>query len=242
MRYTQFSPAPRLMPYIDCYWHVRGQGAMAQQERILPDGCVDIIISIGENFHTDSMVMTYENVYIVGTMTHCKLPFMDGGIQLFGIRFKPGAFAAFYQYASLREFTDRTIDFEKKLSPSPVKIKKYGIAYLDQFYLDRFAAPKHSLFPVLEDMQQYHGTLPVEMIAKKHFITGRQLERKFNQFVGVNPREFSSFVRYQFAAKKIKNNLSKKTLHEIARQCGYYDHSHLVQAIKKYSGLLPSQL
>ena len=78
MHYTRYSPAPRLMPYIDCYWHVRGQGAAAQQERILPDGCVDIIINIGENFHTDSMVMTYENVYIVGTMTHCKLPFMDG--------------------------------------------------------------------------------------------------------------------------------------------------------------------
>jgi AraC-like DNA-binding protein len=175
-------------------------------------------------------------------MTHWKQPEMHGGINLFGIKFKPAAFAVFYNYTSLRDMTDRTVDFEKKLSPEVGKIRKGGVKYLDRFFMEKLSVPKHQLFPVIEDIQQYHGGLPVEMIAKRHFITERQLERKFNQYLGVGPREFSSFVRYQFAVENIKKNTRGKSLHDIARECGYYDHAHLTHQVKKYSGLLPSEL
>lgn len=242
MHYTEFSPHSQLLPYIDCYWQAVGEESTGQTERILPDGCVDIILNLGENFYTDNMVMTNENVYLVGTMTRCKQPSIHCGIKLFGIRFKPAAFAAFFNYTSLRAVTDNTIDFDKKLSPLPGKIIREGIGYLNKFFLEKFAVPRHSLFPVIAEMQQYHGTLPVEMIAKRHFITGRQLERKFNEYLGVSPREFSSFVRYRFAVDEIKKNISQKSLQQIARECGYYDHAHLTHQVKKYTGLLPSEL
>lgn len=128
------------------------------------------------------------------------------------------------------------------LAPSPAKILKYGIPYLDQFFLDRFSLPKHPLFPIIADIQQNHGIIPVEKLAKKHFITARQLERHFNQQLGVSPKEFCSFVRYQYSYAMIRSNNGGKSLHDIARECGYYDHSHLTHVIKKYTGSLPSQL
>jgi AraC-like DNA-binding protein len=60
--------------------------------------------------------------------------------------------------------------------------------------------------------------------------------------VGISPKEYINFVRYQFALQQIKQNNSQKSLLDIAIETGFYDHSHLTNEIKKYSGLLPSQL
>lgn len=50
MHYTEFSPHKDLRPYIDCYWQVAGDNIIEQQERILPDGRVDIIINLGDDY------------------------------------------------------------------------------------------------------------------------------------------------------------------------------------------------
>jgi AraC-like DNA-binding protein len=242
MQYLEYLPHPRLLPYIHAYWMVEGDENMAQSEKILPDGCVDIIYNIGADFHTDRTIMKYQQVFIVGTMTHCKEPVMHPGTRLFGIRFKPAAFAAFFEYASLKEITDISVDFEKKMAPPMEKIIKHGLPWLNQYFLDKLTTPKHTLFPVIADIQQQHGLIPVETLAKKHFITTRQLERQFNQYLGVSPKEFTSFVRYQYTYDRIRNNYSNQSLHDIAIDCGYYDHAHLTNEIKKYTGLPPSQI
>jgi AraC-like DNA-binding protein len=242
MYYKEYLPHPLLSQYIEVYWSVRGEERVEQVEKILPDGCVDIIYNLGENFYTDNMVMHYGNIYLVGTMTCSKHPTMHGGIRLFGIRFKPGAFAAFFKYASLREITDRTVDFEKQLAPPPELTTAKGIPYLNRFFLDKLSMPKHTLFPIIADIQRQRGNIPVEVLAKKHFVTTRQLERQFNQYLGVSPKEFSSFARFRYTYEKIRNNSSLQSLNDIALECGYYDHAHLTNEIKRYTGLPPSQL
>lgn len=242
MHYTEYSPHPLLSPYIDVYWRVRGEGNAGQAEKILPDGCVDIIYNFGDNFYTDNTVMNYGKIYLVGTMTCSKLPNMHSGIRLFGIRFKPGAFAAFFKYASLREITDRTVDFEKQLAPSRDLFAKHGINYLNRFFLDKLSTPKHALFPIIADIQRQHGNVVVEALAKKHFVTTRQLERQFNQYLGVSPKEFSSFTRFRYTYEKIRNNTRQQSLTDIALECGYHDHAHLTNEIKRFTGLPPSKL
>ena len=42
--------------------------------------------------------------------------------------------------------------------------------------------------------------------------------------------------------EQIKERGADSSLLEIAFETGYYDHAHLANAIKKYTGLQPSQL
>jgi AraC-like DNA-binding protein len=49
-------------------------------------------------------------------------------------------------------------------------------------------------------------------------------------------------VRYQSTFQKIRHNPANKSLLEIAFESGYYDHSHLTNEIKKYTGVAPTQL
>lgn len=70
----------------------------------------------------------------------------------------------------------------------------------------------------------------------------RQLERVFIQHIGITPKSFINFVRYQFAVQNIRENYSAQSLVNLSIDCGYYDHAHLSNEIKKYSGVSPSQL
>ncbi|QNL48721.1 AraC family transcriptional regulator [Olivibacter sp. SDN3] len=46
---------------------------------------------------------------------------------------------------------------------------------------------------------------------------------------------------HRLALSKIKRNKGQKNLLDIAFDCGYYDHAHLSNEIKRYTGLAPSQ-
>jgi hypothetical protein len=97
MIYTQFNPHPALSNYIDAYWTVEGEGNGLEAERILPDGCVDIILNLGAACKTDNgnFLMENEKAYLVGTMTRLKEANLSRDAKLLGIRFKPGAFSFF---------------------------------------------------------------------------------------------------------------------------------------------------
>ncbi|TWV97499.1 helix-turn-helix domain-containing protein [Chitinophaga pinensis] len=69
---------------------------------------------------------------------------------------------------------------------------------------------------------------------KKH-ITTRQLERNFQRHIGVSPKEFTNIVRFRCALSQIKHNKQEGSLLSIALDCGYYDHAHLTNEIKRYT-------
>jgi AraC-like DNA-binding protein len=68
------------------------------------------------------------------------------------------------------------------------------------------------------------------------------LERHFRRHLGIGPKEFINFTRYLSAVRNIRRDYARKTLLDIAFDCGYYDHAHLTNEIRKYAGVSPSQL
>jgi len=80
----------------------------------------------------------------------------------------------------------------------------------------------------------------VEELARRHFITARQLERSFSYYIGVSPKEFINQERFRHALNAIRHR--ERDLSDIALACGYYDQAHLSNEIRKYTGSTPSQL
>jgi transcriptional regulator GlxA family with amidase domain len=68
------------------------------------------------------------------------------------------------------------------------------------------------------------------------------LERNFKKLIGLSPKEYSNIIRFQNALSLIKNSSQRRSLLDIAFECGYYDHSHLSNEIKQKTGLSPSLL
>ncbi len=112
MIYRQYGPHADLTNYIDAYWTAKGDKKELTSEKILPDGCVDLILNLGEDCNTDNgkFIMKTDKSYLVGTMTSFKETNMNLETYLVGVRFKPAAFSAFYKFSSLHEVTDSTIE------------------------------------------------------------------------------------------------------------------------------------
>jgi AraC-like DNA-binding protein len=237
MAYTSISPHPELASYIDAYWSVKGSGEENTTSRILPDGCVDIIFNIGE----DADSMQSGRAYLVGTMTRPFDSEVTPGTRLLGIRFRPATFSAFYRFSSLHEITDDAVECEKGLAPA-LSVLRDPVAGLNAFFLGKLSLPKHVLFPVLEDIHRHHGLVRVEELAKRHFITVRQLERNFKYHIGVSPKEFINQVRFRHALHVIRHKEPDDALADVADACGYYDHAHLTNEIRRYTGAPPVQL
>ena len=54
MQYLEVTPHPTLSTYVDAYWTASGNSEKQRIEKILPDGCVDIIFNLGNDCYTDN--------------------------------------------------------------------------------------------------------------------------------------------------------------------------------------------
>ena len=242
MKLSQVNPDKSLASYIDAYWAAKGDSIKVVTEKILPDGCIDIIFNLGSDCITDNGAfnMRSEKVYLVGTMTRFKETIMHSETKLIGVRFKPAGFSAFHNLSSLHEITDKTIEYEKLFLFDLKKISLNHVTYLNQFFFDKLKKPNYFLLQVIETIQIHKGKIKVELLASKHFTTVRQLERSFKQHIGISPKQLIDLIRYQNAMRTFQKREPKESILSIAIDCGYYDHAHLTNEFRRYNGVVPS--
>ncbi|MBE8719159.1 helix-turn-helix transcriptional regulator [Sphingobacterium pedocola] len=244
MEYKKTEPCKDLKPLIHFYWELKGNKLEGQWERVFPDGCAGILMNLGVTCLTDNGLLSLEfgKTYIVGAMTSFKESFIDSDTHLLGVCLKPATFANFYHYASQNELTNDTVEFEKSNSFNVDKILDTPFDYLNRFLSDRIKMKNSPLQSVIQDIHSTNGQISIYELSKRNFTTVRQLERNFKKFVGLSPKEYSNIIRFQNALNIIKNSDENRSFLDIAFECGYYDHSHLTNEIKRNTGLSPSQL
>ncbi|MRT17762.1 AraC family transcriptional regulator [Vitellibacter sp. q18] len=244
MKYKKIKPFKELEPYIHFYWELKGTEVERQWERVFPDGCAGIVMNLGDICLTDNgfTKMEFGKTYVVGAMTSFKDTFIDNDSHLIGVCLKPATFANFYSYTPQYELTNDTVEFEKSNSFYVDKIIENPFNYFDHFYSERIITKANQLQTVINDIHSTNGQISIYELSRRHFTTVRQLERKFNRFIGLSPKEYSNIIRFQNALSLIKKSNQNLSLLDISFECGFYDHSHLSNEIKRITGLSPSLL
>lgn len=245
MEYTKIKPYKELEPFIHFYWELKGSNELGRQcERVFPDGCVGLIMNLGDSCVTDngSVSMEFGKTYVVGAMTSYKDSFIESETHLLGVCFKPAAFANFYKYEPQKVLINDTIEFEKSNSFELDKVLLNPIDYFNRLYSDKIVNKTNLLQGVLNDINSTHGQIGISALSKRNFTTVRQLERSFKKHIGLSPKEYSNIIRFQRALSIIRNSDENKSLSDITFECGYYDHAHLSNEIKRNTGMAPSQI
>ena len=242
MKYSEAAPHPALSKYVDAYWTATGNSKTVAVEKILPDGCVDIIFNVGNDCYTDNgaVLMKNDKTYLVGTMTRFKETEMDSSTRLLGVRFKPGTFLAFFKFAPLCEIANRTVELDARFSLNTNNRIKSPFKLLDKFLFKNLKNPNQQLLEQVQTIQKSKGQVRIEELASIHFTTVRQLERSFKQHLGITPKEFVNLVRYQNVKAAINQRKPGQSLLSIAFEFGYYDHAHLTNHFRHYNGSTPS--
>jgi AraC-like DNA-binding protein len=241
MKYKKIKPSNELEPFIHFYWELKGNEMERQWERVFPDGCAGIVMNLGDTCLTDNstLLMEFGKTHVVGAMTSFKDSFIDTDTHLIGVCLKPAAFANFYSYASQHELTNDTVEFEKSNSFDVNKTLANSFNYFEHFFSERIISKANPLQSVINEIHSTKGQISIYELSKRNFTTVRQLERNFKKLIGLSPKEYSNIIRFQYALSLIKKSKQSRSLLDIAFECGYYDHAHLSNEIKRNTGLTP---
>src|SRR5262249_29402607 len=193
--YREIPPAPRLVRYVECYWH-REDPDGSPQHRVLPDGCVDILFTAqgGEP----------SGLSVVGLMTKPQVFEVNAGQSFFGVRFRPGMAVAFVPEAP--QLNDRTEPLESligcearrlfcRLAEMRNQVEKAQL--IDT--LLRPLKPPDSGQKILQQLSRDADS--VEHAAMTAALSTRHLRRLCLERAGVSPKYLSRILRFRKAVE-----------------------------------------
>src|SRR6185436_18597713 len=114
MHYSEIQPKPPLAGFVECFWTLEDDKRMTapQVERILPDGCVELVLNFGAPFKEQKENGLQERQpthFLVGQMTRPIFIVPVRPVQILGIRFHPGGTRPFFRIP-MHELTDRVVE------------------------------------------------------------------------------------------------------------------------------------
>ena len=252
MDYCERKPLPPLSRFVECFWALESDVPSTQPERILPDGCVELILNFGARFsqHDDGQLKLQPRSFLVGQMTGPILISPTGPVQLLGIRFHPGGTLPFV-HLPLHEITDRVVDLgalssklERELlgvtSQSPSLTEK--ITAVEKFLTTQLLNNKDNswLMMLAARVVDSGGLMSVDQLANDAGISSRQLERRFLREVGLGPKLLGRIIRFQQVFRAVEQCNSAWA--EVAIACGYYDQAHLIRDFNQFARQTPAVL
>ncbi len=230
MEYREIKPKGFLQNFIQCFWFYKTTDK-AIQHTILPDGYFDLIAEF------EDAILTV--VQLTGVWTSPKHIDIPKHKTYMAIRFK--LLAA--EYLFKRELKS-ILDTAQNLPFEFWNIKDYQSNEFEKFvnntskhieksikHIEEIDKRKLKLFNFI--YQQDSKT--IAELSEKVFWSSRQMNRYFNAQFGFSLKEFLKIVRFKSAL----NHISKGLLYP---ENEYFDQSHFIKEVKKYSGKTPKEL
>jgi AraC-like DNA-binding protein len=238
MPITELRPPAVLAPFVDCFW-CRGAGGLAGPvgpERILPDGCLDIVVGPA-------------HAIVVGAMTRpVVVPPAEGTGQI-GVRFRPGMATAFLRI-SAAVLTDDNAPLEAVWRDGNDVADYVGSALgTDEAIprlaetltsrLSRIGTVPQDLLTAVDRIVARGGRIDISRLAASLGVTRQHLARRFAAHVGVTPKTFCRVVRLWKVLRSTDGG--RVNWAGLAADLGYSDQSHLVTEFRSLTGLTPSR-
>lgn len=255
MLYRDCAPPAALQAYVDAFWEVRWDGGQPVTQRILPDGCLDIILNCGvalRNPQEPGAGLAAGGLYLVGAMTRPAELAYDPGTVAFGIRFRPAGLARFVA-VPLRHTADETPELAAVAPPFARQLREAGLADAATFaargavasrvllaQLARCPPPDRRMQLAVQQLVASNGQLRIADAARVACLSERQFERRFAALVGLAPRQLAELVRFRTACGQLRA-APAAPLAAVAFTTGYYDAAHLARVFRRYAEQTPGR-
>jgi AraC-like DNA-binding protein len=255
MRYRAIPPGPYLAKFIECFWTLesRERSSVTSPERILPDGCVELIFNLADAFkrhHANGALEIQPQTLIAGQMRRYAMIEPAGRVKLFGVRFHPGGAYPFLQFP-LSELTDQIIGFDSvwnrggkeladRIQSARSVRERIGITEMTLLArLEQRRSVDRRVDAVVKTIVAREGLVSLERLRRNLGISERQLERKFQTTVGITPKFLCRTLRFQKVFKAVERHQTVNWGF-IASECGYYDQAHFIHDFREFSGQNPT--
>lgn len=240
--YREYTPAPQLRPWVECYWSSSGVFAVPRVRAVLPDGCMDIVIAGTPDQAPGALV--------VGTQRRAFLIRLDGRMESFGIRFRPAGLPAVLPVPA-EELVDQSVALADLVRPAASRAfdrladappaQRPALADAALLRLLEGLAPDRFVARAILAVHEHHGSPGTRALADRMGMSPRTLERRFRATVGLGPGTLARILRFRRAADRMAAR-PEMALGRIAHEAGYADQSHFNRDVRTLTGHTPRQL
>jgi len=235
--YREYPPAPALARHVLCVWSQEiGAGTAPYPQRVLPDGCVDLVW-IGE-----------APTVVAGPATRPALVPLVPRSVVIGVRLHPGAAAAVLGLPA-HHLLDRATPLCDIRAAPPDRVAEQGsiaakLAAAQAVLVDRLGdlAPPDRTIAVATRWLARHPAGRVEDLARHLDWSGRRLHRRFTAAVGYGPKTFQRVVRLQRVLALAGRSHGREPLAGLALAAGYADQAHMSRELRALAGQSPRHL
>lgn len=250
MRISNLVPSQALRPYISRYW-------VWEDENVLPtifSGTgTELMLHYGEAItgtdHQENKIVLPQS-YIMSPRFEYYHLHHPKHLGFISIRFRAGAFRHFCKF-SCSEFIDSFVGIEDLWGKDGTELElrvreahglQERIRIIEAFLLrclSQYGKNEPGIDVAVKTLLYRYRTTRIEDISDLIFLSRRQLERKFQEAVGVSPKTFQKIARFEAVMKELMLHQQKHYL-AVVLDHGYYDQSHFLKEFEHYLGDLPS--
>jgi AraC-like DNA-binding protein len=254
LRYEQRRPGTALEPFVECLWAISARGAAATRspERVVPDGCPELIVHLGDPFarQVGGRWVMQPRVFLAGTLSRPWLLRPGRRVDTVGIRFRAGETRAVLP-APMAVARDREW-------PLAGIVGRVATAALGRALRDarttkrRFAAAERWLDARLAEaplrratsatavalIREGGGRARIDDIARSLGWSRRRLERVFVRDLGIRPKVYARIVRLS-AVLATLDDADRASAVDVALDAGYFDQAHLLRDFRLLAGRTP---
>ena len=252
MQVKYFLPSPEINFFIKCYVYYNIN--TYDQLCFLPNGHPGLTINFtGEYkvYNEKHQGECFKSHYFIGNAKNSYSVLPNGKFSGLGVYFEPTILFQLLNL-SLNKITDTILPVsdledneyrflvEKIISAKNIK---ESIVIINDFFLKRLRKLNICYTDVdfaIEYIKRHNGNISICDLANKFNMSVRTLERKFLQYIGLTPKQYTKVIRIN----RILNNLkqgSLRKLSDIAYQFGYFDQMHFIKDFKNFTGKCPTE-
>jgi AraC-like DNA-binding protein len=256
MIFVQHTPAAPLNRCIRALWYSRNADPTHRLERMLPSGCVQVILNLARDFlldyHEDGPASLSAPTLVVGARSVYEIVDTSDMTDLIGIVFRPGGFAPFAS-DSVDLFSNRFVSLQDiwgssvlvlrdrlRDVPTPVGRLRCLEDYLSRTFaarLDQNPSPRLSMVQyALSRFESAPRVSSVREVARSTGWSERRFSQVFREQVGFSPKAWTRIQRFQRAVAQLHAGVDLRWA-ELALECGYYDQSHFANEFRAFSGI-----
>jgi AraC-like DNA-binding protein len=256
IQYREYPIPANLAPFVKCIWSLEGNqpSYKAPRERILPDGCVELVFHSRDPFWTHFAIgksSVQPQSFVVGQMNRFMEIEPRGRIGFVAIRFH--AYGAYrFLPGSLKAVAAGVVDASnvwKKThrewsdSIASAKTMSSRVAVVESLLWRALRSGRGQDMIVdrcLHLIEMHCGERRIAHLAAEIGASTRELSRRFENAVGISPKEFSRVCRFRHALHRLRAK-RHESLTETAVACGYYDQAHFNHEFRELAGIAPGE-
>jgi AraC-like DNA-binding protein len=258
LQFRNIEPNLLLKPYIEKIWVFESNGKMPADDMklVVPNGNIKLTVSYqngivaaidGKTFSSKEQDITLTGLVDVPVILDVE---KDIATETIGIEFSPKGAYRFFKF-TLNDVQNRIYSISDVLGntgrqlveqmSNTVSVQQ-KISLLQRFLLRQLSLINEDLIfeYCIEKITSSKGKITIKELERKTGYSGRWLNMKFNEKIGVSPKNLSSIIRfkeyYQAIINSTERSFTRNDLYDF-----YYDQSHFIKDFKRFTGLPPGR-